>query len=132
MPKGLVRNSGITHYLDGVDSRDRLLRSPQVGQNFESFIIKENIKGLQAAGVTRWDYYYFRTRNGAEVNLVLQGRFGVLPIEIKLGRQTGLKQLSGLQQFIARHALPFGILVTNSDRGRMLSDTIVQIPAGCL
>jgi predicted AAA+ superfamily ATPase len=132
MPKGLVRDSGITHYLAGVDSRDRLLRSPQVGQNFESFVIEEIIKGLQAAGVTRWDYYYFRTRNGAEVDLVLQGRFGLLPIEIKLGRQTGLKQLTGLQQFIARHALPFGILVNNSDRVRMLSDTIVQIPAGCL
>ncbi len=132
MPKGLVRDSGITHYLAGVDSRDKLLRSPQVGQNFESFVIEEIIKGLQAAGVTRWDYYYFRTRNGAEVDLVLQGRFGLLPIEIKLGRQTGLKQLTGLQQFITRHALPFGILVNNSDRVRMLSDTIVQIPAGCL
>ncbi len=132
MPKGLVRDSGITHYLAGVDSRDRLLRTPQVGQNFESFVIEEIIKGLQAAGVPRWDYYYFRTRNGAEVDLVLQGRFGLLPIEIKLGRQTGLKRLAGLQQFIARHELPFGILVNNSDRVRMLSDTIVQIPAGCL
>ena len=132
MPKGLVRDSGIIHYLAGVDSRDRLLRTPQVGQNFESFVIEEIIKGLQAAGVARWDYYYFRTRNGAEVDLVLQGRFGLLPIEIKLGRQTGLKQLAGLQQFIARHELPFGILVNNGDRVRMLSDTIVQIPAGCL
>ena len=75
---------------------------------------------------------YFRTRNGAEVDLVLKGRFGLLPIEIKLGRQTGLKPLAGLQQFMARHELPFGIVVDNGDRVRMLSDTIVQIPAGCL
>ena len=132
MPKGLVRDSGIVHYLAGVDSRDKLLRSPQVGQNFESFVIEEIIKGLQAAGVAAWSYYYFRTRNGAEVDLVLQGRFGLLPIEIKLGRQTGLKQLAALQQFIARHELPFGIVVNNSEQVRMLSDTIVQIPAGCL
>ena len=63
---------------------------------------------------------------------MLQGRFGLLPIEIKLGRQTGLKQLAGLQQFIARHDLPFGIVVNNSEQVRMLSDTIVQMPAGCL
>lgn len=132
MPKGLVRDSGIVHYLAGVDSRDKLLRHPQVGQNFESFVIEEIIKGLQAAGVTGWRYFHFRTRNGAEVDLVLQGRFGLLPIEIKFGRQTGLKQLAGLQQFIARRELPFGILVNNAEHVRMLSDTIVQVPAGCL
>ena len=131
-PKGLVRDSGINHYLAGIDSREKLLRAPQVGQNFESFIIEEIIKGVQASGVTRWDYYHFRTRNGAEVDLVLQGAFGLLPIEIKFGRRTGLKQLAGLQRFIARHELPFGIVVNNSDRVEMLSDTIVQVPAGCL
>ena len=35
-PKGLVRDSGINHYLAGIDSREKLLRAPQVGQNFES------------------------------------------------------------------------------------------------
>ena len=57
--------------------------------------------------VTRWDYYHFRTRNGAEVDLVLEDSFGLLPIEIKIGRRTRLKQLEGLRRFIARHELPF-------------------------
>ena len=131
-PKGLVRDSGINHYLAGIDSREKLLRAPQVGQNFESFVIEEIIKGMQASGVNRWDYYHFRTRNGAEVDLVLQGGFGLLPIEVKFGRQTGLKTLAGLQRVIARHELPFGIVVNNSDRVQMLGDTIVQVPAGCL
>ena len=131
-PKGLVRDSGINHYLAGIDSRDKLLRAPQVGQNFESFLIEEIVKGVQATGVTRWDYYHFRTRNGAEVDLVLEGSFGLLPIEIKFGRRTGLKQLEGLRRFIARHQLPFGIVVNNGDHVEMLGDTIVQIPAGCL
>ncbi len=131
-PKGLVRDSGINHYLAGVDSREKLLRAPQVGQNFEAFVIEEILKGLEAAGVIRWDCYHFRTRNGAEVDLVLQGSFGLLPVEIKFGRQTGLRQLAGLRRFIAQHELPFGIVVNNSDRVQMLSDTIVQVPAGCL
>ena len=90
------------------------------------------VKGVQATGVTRWDYYHFRTRNGAEVDLVLEGSFGLLPIEIKFGRRTGPKQLEGLRRFIARHDLPFGIVVNNGDHVEMLGDTIVQIPAGCL
>ena len=29
--------------------------------------------------------YFFRTHNGAEIDLVLEGPFGILPVEIKLG-----------------------------------------------
>jgi len=132
MPKGIVRDSGINNYLSAIDSREKLLRSPQVGQNFEAFVIEEIIKGLQATSVTRWDYFYFRTKNGAEVDLILQGSFGTLPIEIKLGRQTTLKQLTSLQQFVKRHDLPFGILINNSSEVRLLSEKIIQLPAGCI
>jgi len=132
MPKGIVRDSGINHYLAGIDSREKLLRAAQVGQNFESFIIEEIIKGIQASKVTRWDYFYYRTKNGAEIDLILDGSFGTLPIEIKFGRQTTLKQLTSIQQFVQRHDLPFGVLINNSNEIRMLSERLVQVPAGCL
>ena len=109
-----------------------MLRTPQLGHNFESFIIEEIIKGLQATEVTRWDYAYFRTKNGAEIDLILDGSFGILPIEIKFGQTTTLKQLTSLQQFIDRLELPFGIIVNNSSEVKMLSEKIIQIPAGCL
>jgi hypothetical protein len=132
MPKGIVRDSGINHYLTGVDTREKLLRAAQVGQNFESFMIEEIIKGIQATKVTRWDYFYYRTKNGAEIDLILDGSFGILPIEIKFGRQTTLKQLTSLQQFVRRHDLPFGLVINNSNEVRMLSEKVVQVPAGCL
>ena len=132
MPKGVIRDSGINHYLSGIDSKEKLFRVPQLGQNFESFVIEEIIKGLQATNVVHWDYFYFRTRNGAEIDLVLDGSFGTLPIEIKFGHQTTLKQLTSLQQFVRRHNLPFGIVVNNGRGVRMLSEHIVQVPAGCL
>jgi len=132
MPKGIVRDSGINHYLTGINDRETLLRSPRLGHNFESFIIEEIIKGIQATDVTRWDYYYFRTKNGAEIDLILEGSFGVLPIEIKVGQQTTLRDLASLQQFVTRERLPFGIVVNNSQEVRMLSEQIIQIPAGCL
>ena len=132
MPKGILRDTGFTHYLAGIDSREALLRSPQVGHNFESFVIEEIIKGIQATEVTRWDYYYFRTKNGAEVDLVLEGKFGLLPIEVKFGHQTKLKQLTSLQQFVKRYELPLGIVINNSTEVKMLAEQIIQIPAGCL
>ena len=132
MPRGIIRDSGINHHLAGIDTREKLLRAPQVGRNFESFMIEEIIKGIQATSVTRWDYFYYRTRSGAEVDLILQGGFGMLPIEIKLGRQSTLRQLTSLQQFVKRHDLPLGVVVNNSREVRMLSDRIIQVPAGCL
>lgn len=132
MPKGILRDSGLTHYLAGIESREMLLRSPQIGQNFEAFITEEIIKGIQATRATRWDYYYFRTKNGAEVDLILDGSFGTLPVEIKLGQQTTVKQLTALRQFVEQHELLFGIVVNNSASVQMLADKVIQIPAGCL
>ena len=88
-------------------------------------------KGIQATNVTRWDYFYFRTKNGTEIDLVLEGSFGLLPIEIKLGHQVTLRQLTALQQFIERNDLPFDLVINNSNEVRMLNEKIIQIPAGC-
>ena len=132
MPKGIVRDSGINHYLAGINTREKLLRSPQLGQNFESFIIEELIKGIQSTNATRWDYFYFRTKNGAEVDLILQGNFGTLPIEIKFGKDTSRRQIIALQQFVDRHQLPFGLLVNNADNIKMLSSNVIQLPATCV
>ena len=132
MPKGLIRDSGLTHYLAGIENRAALLRSPQVGHNFESFVIEEIIKGIQVTEVTRWEPYYFRTKNGAEVDLVLEGSFGVLPIEIKFGQQTTGRQLAALQRFVKENELPLGVVINNSAEVRMLAERVVQIPAGCI
>lgn len=99
-----------------------------VGQNFESFVIEEIIKGLQATMVAKWDYYYYRTRNGAEVDLVLEGSFGLLPIEIKLGAATKLKQLSALNRFIQQQQLPLGIVINNAEEIKLLNEHIIQLP----
>ncbi len=128
MPKGIFRDSGLLHYLLNITSREQMLQSPTVGQNFESFVIEEIIKGLQATMVAKWDYYYYRTRNGAEIDLVLEGSFGLLPIEIKLGAATKLKQLSALNRFIQQQQLPLGIVINNAEEIKLLNEHILQIP----
>lgn len=132
MPKGTFRDSGLAHTLQGIRKREDLLVNPRVGKSFESFMVEEIIKGLQALEATGWKAWHFRTRNGAEVDLVLEGPFGVLPIEIKFGLQTRLKQLLALQAFVKKQKLPFGIIVNNSDEVRLLSPEIIQLPASLL
>lgn len=129
MPKGIFRDSGLNNYLQHLTSIERLNNSPLVGQNFESFVIEEIIRGVQATQATHWDYSYFRTKSGSEVDLILSGEFGVLPIEIKYGTSTRLKQLTGLQKFIKDHQLPYGIVINNAEKVSLISEKIIQIPA---
>jgi len=128
MPKGIYRDTGLLHFLSNVTDREKMLIHPNVGYNFESFVIEEIIKGVQAANVIRWDYYYYRTRNGAEVDLILEGEFGLVPIEIKFGANTTLKQLASLSKFIKENNVPLGIVINNSNEIRMISERIIQLP----
>ncbi len=128
MPKGIFRDAGLLHFLSHIHSRETMLTHPNVGYNFESFVIEEVIKGIQATDTPNWNYFYYRTRNGAEIDLILEGRFGVLPIEIKFGMSTSLKQLTSLNKFIKENKIPFGIVINNSIEIKMLSDKIIQLP----
>lgn len=84
---------------------------------------------MQHAHIQNMTPYYYRTRNGAEIDLILHGNFGVLPIEIKYGCTTTGRQLKALREFVDIHQLPFGILVNQSTEVEWLSEKIIQIPA---
>ena len=129
MPKGIFRDSGLLNHLLNITNREQLIHSPLIGQNFESAVIEEILKGMEASPLTNWNYYYYRTRNGAEIDLILEGGFGTLPIEIKFGSNTKMKQLTSLNRFIKDNNLPLGIVINNANEVRMLSDHIIQIPA---
>jgi len=132
MPKGILRDVGLLNYLGNISSREQLVRSPLIGQIFESFVIEEILKGMHASNISRWDYSYYRTRNGAEIDLILDGSFGLVPIEIKFGVSTRLKQVTALTRFVQEHQLAFGIVINQSSEVRMLSEYVIQIPASAL
>jgi predicted AAA+ superfamily ATPase len=131
MPRGIFRDSGLLHFLLKIRNRDQLMVYPRVGLSFEAFIIEELIKGLEAKMLTGCEYFYYRTRNGAEVDLIIEGDFGILPIEIKFGLHTDRSRLISLKKFVADNNLPYGVVINNSEEVTMLTDGIIQIPA-CL
>ena len=132
MPKGIFRDTGVAHFLQKIRNMDQLNISPNVGTSFESFITEEIIKGLEAQMITGWDYFYYRTRNGAEIDLILNGDFGVLPIEIKYGIKIDRNRLNSLRKFIIDNNIPFGIVINNSDKVIMPEERIIQVPAALI
>jgi len=99
-PKGYIRDSGLLHYLLKINNLDSLLLSPTVGHSFEGFVIEEIVEGLEATNITNWDISFYRTYNGAEIDLIIDGPFGTLPIEIKMSTHVPMKKLKSLIQFV--------------------------------
>lgn len=132
MPKGSFRDCGLANFIQGINDRARLINHPNVGAGFESFISEEIIKGIQATNLVNWDYHYFRTRNGAEIDLILSGSFGTLPIEIKFGSSIKQRQIQTIKKFVFDNDLPLGIVINNSDKVELIAERIIQLPAGCI
>ncbi len=132
MPKGYIRDSGLLHYLLGVHNPEDLMTNPVVGASFEGFVCEELVKGLEAANVTNWKVHYFRTRGGAEIDLIIDGPFGVLPIEVKYGSTVKRSSLKSLTAFVKDNKLPMGMIINQSEQVEWITPEIVQVPVGWL
>ena len=83
MPKIYIRDSGLTHALLDLDDLDALLAHPIAGPSWEGFVI-DNL--LAAAGPRRQPFFY-RTADGAEVDLLFE-RGGAVEMIIEIKRST--------------------------------------------
>lgn len=78
-PKVYVRDSGLVHALLGLQTLDALLGHPVAGSSWEGFVIEQLINAAPGAQAS-----FYRTSNGAEVDLVLEFRSGATwVIEVK-------------------------------------------------
>ncbi len=131
MPKGHMRDTGLLNHILKNQTIDELQTHPAFGRIWETFIIETLLKGFQNQ-LIRVEPFYYRTSNQAEIDLILEGDFGILPIEIKSGTLTPKKRLVVLDNFIQEHNLSLGLVINNSNEVAWLTKHILQIPAGCL
>ena len=127
--RGFFRDQGILHHLLKLDDLDRLLIHPSAGSSFEAFISEEIIRGFQCLIKPGIDFFYYRTRDRSEIDLILEAPFGLIPIEIKLGNKITQRMLKPLKNFLEDTRAPFGIVVNNSEKIELLAKNIIQIPA---
>ncbi len=78
-PKVYVRDSGLLHALLGLQNLDAILSHPIAGSSWEGFVVEQLVNTAPSAQAS-----FYRTSNGAEVDLVLEFRSGpTWVIEIK-------------------------------------------------
>jgi len=79
-PKIYIRDSGLLHHLMRIRDYDSLLGNPVLGASWEGYVIEQ----IMRATHRKWEYYFYRTQHGAEVDLVLVNPAGTMYcIEIK-------------------------------------------------
>ncbi len=133
-PKGYLRDSGLLHRLLRIADSQLLATHPIAGKSWAGMVVEMLLRGFENAGFEVKPFHY-RTRGGAEIDLILQGQFGsatVLPIEIKLTQQGDKRALRSLADFISVNDCPLGLVINNDERARWLDERILGIPAACL
>ncbi len=128
MPKGHLQDSGLTNHLLRIRTTNDLQSHPNFGNIWEAFVVEHLIRNLKSQLIP-FDYFHFRTIDQAEIDLILEGDFGIIPIEIKLSSLISKKKFQTLIQFVNDHQCPIGLVISNGEHVRLLAPQIYEIPA---
>ena len=77
-PKVYVRDTGILHTLLNIETMEDLFAHPIYGASYEGYVIENIVTRLP-----RWQASFYRTANGAEIDLILEKGIKKIAIEIK-------------------------------------------------
>ncbi len=77
-PKVFVRDSGILHQLLAIPNFNSLLGHPVFGASWEGIVIENIIVNMPT-----WDYFFYRTATGDEIDLILKKGNQTIAIECK-------------------------------------------------
>lgn len=77
-PKVFVRDSGVLHQLLAISNFNSLLGHPIFGSSWEGIVLENIIVNMPS-----WDYFFYRTATGDEIDLVLKKGNQVIAIECK-------------------------------------------------
>lgn len=109
-PKVYIRDSGLLHYLLDIHHAKDLQYHPMLGYSWEGYVIEQIITSLSP----NIQAYYYRTHDGAEVDLVLvKGIKPIACLEIKYSELPSISK--GLLESIKDLKTPLNYIITTSD-----------------
>lgn len=115
-PKVYIRDSGVMHYLIGIEKLDQLFGHPKKGASWEGFVIEQIIPLLPQ----NRKIYFYRTLDGAELDLVItKGDQPVAGIEIKFG--TDVRPSRGNTEAIQFLKTKQNFIIIRNDEDYLLS-----------
>lgn len=95
-PKIFFNDTGILHTLLDVNSYDKLMCQPWLGNSWENFVILQIASKINQMGLPG-HLYFFRTSDGYEIDLILEGKQR-MAIEIKTASTIHLEEIKRLKK----------------------------------
>lgn len=120
-PKIYIRDTGILHYLLGIQKRDDLFAHPKYGSSWEGYILEEVIRTCDPDEI-----YYWRTHKGAEIDLVFRKGRKMYGIECK--RQDAPQLNPSIKSALEDLGLERIAVIYPGDRRYAISKRVLAVP----
>lgn len=129
-PKLYVLDPAIVCFLTRQPSAEATLAGAMGGALFEGLVVVEALKAFTNKGL-KPALWYWRSHDGLEVDLIVQGKGKLIPIEIKLTKTPKLQHTNSLRRFrsmVGEHESATGALVCRVPKVQELPHGHVAIP----
>ena len=126
-----MRDSGLLHYLLGIRTDRDLLESPRREASWEG-CIAEQVIALEKLRYVGSQFWFYRTRAGAEIDLVIERGGQRIGYEFKCASSVRLSDVSGLRAGLADGVVTEGMVVYFGAHRYPLDDRIEAVPAELL
>ncbi len=127
MPKLHFYDTGLACWLLGIRSASQLRNHPLRGAIFESWVVSEIVKHRANRG-ERGGVAFYRDRNGAEADLLLETSGTITAVEVKAGQTVTNDMLSAVSRIadgLGSAAAPRSIVVFGGHRRQVRQDVLV-------
>jgi predicted AAA+ superfamily ATPase len=127
-PKVFWNDSGLAVFLSGYYDVESLKTAREYGAYFET-LVYHHLRVLTQLMIPSGRLYFWRRRDGVEVDFVIEYGRRVLAVEVKRTRKLSFRDISGLQTFLEQNPSAVGGLVVYSgDEIRRMRRNILAVP----
>jgi predicted AAA+ superfamily ATPase len=131
-PKLYWTDTGLGAYLSGILEPGELAATPRRGAFLENLVITQ-LDAWRETVAPRPELLYWRTADGQEVDLVVEHRRRLLPIEIKTASVVRAGDLTGLERFLDDYRTAhWGLVLHGGDDAYLAAPRIVAAPVRAL
>jgi predicted AAA+ superfamily ATPase len=125
-PRFFFFDLGIRHAASGVTPEVNLVRADP-GKYFEQWVGLEIWKRLQYMG--EGQLHYFRTKDGAEVDFIVEVKGDLIPLEVKWTRTPASRDVTHLAYFLRENPkAKKGYVICRCPRPAQLTESITALP----
>lgn len=130
-PKIYFLDTGLAAFLTKWKTPETLVSGAMSGAFFETFIISELFKSYLHRGKNP-PLYYFRDKQGHEVDILIEENGKLYPVEIKMAAKIHKSDLAGLHYLQKKKLVQEGAVITLSNKAYPVDRINSTFPAGMI